>query len=1046
MGKSLLFRLQVVSALILAGMLALLSGWTPLKEICHAQSAGPDFLTREERAWLAAHPVISLAPERNYAPFIFVDSDGALKGISVDYLSLLEKKLGIRFQMMKPDNLNVILDRVRRGEADLVTSLMKTPERSESLLFTAPYISVPAVIIVRKSFERKLPINIERMDGLKIALGKGYAVQPYLQKKYPQLSLVPVDNDVTGLTRVSFGDLDAAVLDLASASHIIESLKITNLRLGGEVDFNYALSMASRRDWPLLDQILEKGIARVTPNEKEEVLNKWVRLSRPSPFEARTVWVVLASLTGVILAGAAVAFLWNQSLKGKIQQKTEELRTELAERQKAETALMESEELYRLTLNSISDAVFITDDQGAFTFICPNVDVIFGSSIEEVQALGSISALLGGDPVEPRLLPLGSELANIEKEITDKSGRRHTLLITVKGVAIRGGTRLYTCRDITERKDVEEALRASEKKFAMAFRTAPYAMTITRTTDGKLLEVNEAFYTVSGFSREEVSNSSSVALNLWADGEDRNRVVAELRKGQKVYQKEFRFRRKNGELMTGLFSAEMIIINEEHCVLSSINDITEYRQAMDALREREEKYRAIFDESVTTIFLFDTQKNFVDANKAGLDLLGYSREELLQMSIPDVDADPVAVQPAHRELLAGGRIINYEHNLRRKDGTVVTVLNNSRALSDSGGKVVGMLSTLMDITERRRIEEQLREREEIFSTIFEQAKDAIVLVDAQGRVIEFNTAAHDGLGYTREAFAGMSIPADIQAEHTSEVIQENREKTLKQGDVTFETKHRHRNGEIRDVLVSLRPLKIKGIEYFASVWTDITERKQAETALRASLEEKIALLKEVHHRVKNNLQIVASLLSLQSGRSDNAQVVNVLQDTRNRVRSMALLHETLYRSGNLAQVNFATYLHDLCGQLLVSFSTQAQRIRMEYRVAEIGLPLEQAVPCGLIVSELVSNALKHGFTDRRGGRIVVGLEQAAGDDLVLTVRDDGRGLPPDFNPAATATLGLQLVSGLVGQLGGQLEIEKQGPGAAFRILFSVPKDIRVGGA
>jgi PAS domain S-box-containing protein len=137
-------------------------------------------------------------------------------------------------------------------------------------------------------------------------------------------------------------------------------------------------------------------------------------------------------------------------------------------------------------------------------------------------------------------------------------------------------------------------------------------------------------------------------------------------------------------------------------------DITERKQVEETLRESEEKYRGIFDESIATVYVFDNKKNFIDANQAGLDLLGYSREELLHMSIPDVDADPVVVLPAHQELLSGGRLINYEHRLRRKDSTIITVLNNSRPLTDCHGNVVGMLSTLIDITERKLAEQKLQ--------------------------------------------------------------------------------------------------------------------------------------------------------------------------------------------------------------------------------------------------------------------------------------------------------------------------------------------------
>jgi two-component sensor histidine kinase len=206
------------------------------------------------------------------------------------------------------------------------------------------------------------------------------------------------------------------------------------------------------------------------------------------------------------------------------------------------------------------------------------------------------------------------------------------------------------------------------------------------------------------------------------------------------------------------------------------------------------------------------------------------------------------------------------------------------------------------------------------------------------------------------------------------------------------------------------------------------------------LEEKVVLLKEVHHRVKNNLQIVASLLNLQVSRVNNPEVINVLQDTRNRVRSMALLHEALYRAGNLARINFAAYVDELCIQLLRSFGSAAARVRVVNRVARTGLPLEQAVPCGLIINELVTNALKHGFPGERSGRITVELGPGGGRQLLLRISDDGVGLSPGMDLAGASTLGLRLVSSLASQLGGQLETGMPGEaGAAFSVVFPVSK-------
>jgi two-component sensor histidine kinase len=225
-----------------------------------------------------------------------------------------------------------------------------------------------------------------------------------------------------------------------------------------------------------------------------------------------------------------------------------------------------------------------------------------------------------------------------------------------------------------------------------------------------------------------------------------------------------------------------------------------------------------------------------------------------------------------------------------------------------------------------------------------------------------------------------------------------------------------------------------------------SERETSEQALRDSLEEKVSLLKEVHHRVKNNLQIVASLLSLQARRSTNREALDVLQDTQNRVKSMALLHEALYRSGNLARINFGVYVKDLCGQLLLTYGSVANRVTLENRIGRIGLPLDYAVPCGLIVNELVSNALKHAFPDERAGKISVELNAADKQSLVLSVSDDGVGTASDLEPAASLTLGLQLVSRLATQLGGKLKMApSESGGAAFSVYFPVPEGTIVEG-
>lgn len=204
----------------------------------------------------------------------------------------------------------------------------------------------------------------------------------------------------------------------------------------------------------------------------------------------------------------------------------------------------------------------------------------------------------------------------------------------------------------------------------------------------------------------------------------------------------------------------------------------------------------------------------------------------------------------------------------------------------------------------------------------------------------------------------------------------------------------------------------------------------------AALEEKESLLKEVHHRVKNNLQLISSLLSLQAGQLDDPAVAELFLESRNRVRSMALVHENLYRAGNFARIAMPGHLRNLCGQLVRAYGIDARRIATVVEVDDVLLDLDRAVCCGLIVNELVSNALKYGFPDGRGGTITVQLRAYAGSECELGVADDGVGLPASFDVGQAQTLGLQLVGDLAQQLHGQLRVDG-GAGARFRVTFTV---------
>jgi len=237
--------------------------------------------------------------------------------------------------------------------------------------------------------------------------------------------------------------------------------------------------------------------------------------------------------------------------------------------------------------------------------------------------------------------------------------------------------------------------------------------------------------------------------------------------------------------------------------------------------------------------------------------------------------------------------------------------------------------------------------------------------------------------------------------------------------------------------VSLRILNIDGVRYHQAIIRDVSERKKAEERILDSLREKDVLLREIHHRVKNNMQIISSLLSLQSQKFQGLEVVEAFRESQDRIRSMALVHEKLYQTRDLSRIDFSDYAKSLTSFLFKTYKTDETRIALKLDLDKVFLDINAAVPCGLILNELVLNALKHAFPDERKGKVTVELRESEAGTVRLTVRDDGVGFPEGIDIAQADTMGLQIVSLLTEQLDGRVEVKRDG-GTAFSVSFKVP--------
>jgi two-component sensor histidine kinase len=242
-----------------------------------------------------------------------------------------------------------------------------------------------------------------------------------------------------------------------------------------------------------------------------------------------------------------------------------------------------------------------------------------------------------------------------------------------------------------------------------------------------------------------------------------------------------------------------------------------------------------------------------------------------------------------------------------------------------------------------------------------------------------------------------------------------------------------KNGPIIPVEIATHSFKLQGKKVVLAISRDITERKRAEEEIKASLKEKELLLREIHHRVKNNLQIINSLLSLQTRYIKDDETLNIFKESQNRVRSMAIIHEKLYKSSSLVEIDFAEYIKDLSNNLFYTYKVNPYTIKLNMDIDNIHFDIETAIPCGLIINELLSNCLKHAFNGLNKGKINIKLNQI-GEEFTLSVSDNGIGLHDNFNFRNTSSLGLLLVNNLVKQLDGVIELDRS-EGTNFKIYF-----------
>ena len=615
-----------------------------------------------------------------------------------------------------------------------------------------------------------------------------------------------------------------------------------------------------------------------------------------------------------------------------------------------------------------------------------------------------------------------------------------------------GGIVIFS-EDITERKRAEEALRQSDRRYRSLFNTLLEGFCIIEVLfdtndhplDFRFLETNPAFEQQTGLRNAK------------------GKLISELLPDNEAY---YWLEAYGKVALTGesvRFAKELNTLNRWHDVSAYrveeqdsrkvailFNDITEIKRAEEQLRDLSQRLSYHVDNSPLAVIEWGPDMRLTRWSAEAERIFGWKAEEVLGKRQEEFrwiyEEDVSQVDEVSTGLQDGTTPRRFSANRNyRKDGSVVQCEWYNSSLLDESGQLRSILSLVLDVSERKRAEAAMKESEFRLHTLANAMPQLAWIAQPDGYIFWYNQRWYDYTGTTPEQMAGWGWQKAHDPDMLPKVLAEW-SASLSTGE-PFEMEYplRGADGYFRQFLTRSYPLKdLAGhvVRWFGTS-TDVSELKQAEERLQAALHEKEVMLKEIHHRVKNNLQVISSLVDLQADAIDNPALSGLFQDVRDRVRSMALVHETLYRSDNLAHVEFAEYATSLLDNLWRSHGSSANRIRLKLDLQAVSLTVGKAVPCGLILNELAVNALKHAFTDRDEGEVTVMLHTKPGGHVSLCVCDNGIGLPTGLDWRQSRSLGLRLVQMLTGQLNGTMEVKSNG-GTEFRITFEPPQPYKTG--
>lgn len=702
---------------------------------------------------------------------------------------------------------------------------------------------------------------------------------------------------------------------------------------------------------------------------------------------------------------------------------------------------------YKTIFENTGTSVIIIDEDMIISKVNSEAERLIGYSKEEIEGKKKWTEFILDEDLNRLLAYFAlrndptAHPREYETRVKDKTGNTKYIMVNI--VTIPGTNKqLASILDISERKKAEITLSKSEERLKLTLDAVNEGVWDWNVPTGDAV-FSPSYYTLLGYEPYEFPENYDSWKNLVHPediGRAENEIGEHLESGE-GYAIEIRMKTKSGKWIWVLSKGRVVERDEQGHPLRLVgthSDINKRKKVENELVKSEERFRTLIYNSTDLIRILDEKGLIKFDSPSSVHILGYPEGSLVGRN-PMEFIHPEDLERVKNDLKEVYENRNpgtpTEFRIRKSDGTYLPVESISQNLTHVPS-IEGILVTTHPIKERKEMEDALKESKEKYKNLFESDPDYTFLMDLDGTIQDVNLAATKFIGLTREKMVGKKL-LDLELIHETDIktLRESFSKVI-DGQLVkpFQLEITSNKGVKRWVESKLVPLesgeKVNAVMIIA---TDITERKMATDKLKTSIKEKEILIQEIHHRVKNNMQIISSLLNLQSRYVEDEEATDVLKESQHRVKSMAMIHEKLYQSEDLTHLNFVDYIQSLVSNLFYSYNVDTTKIKSRLEIEDLSLNMETAVPCGLIISELVSNSLKYAFPNDMSGEILVSLK-SVDDYYELIEADNGVGLPEDIDFNTLDSLGLLLVNSLTEQLDGEITINRV-KGTEFKIKF-----------